>query len=149
MRSGLSSFGRPFRAALLTFAATFLATLGGSANPSDAQTAALGEGFTLRVGESASIEGASLQVGFLEVANDSRCPKGERCVWEGDATVRIWVQRGAGAKEKRDLHTSGKAQDSADDSGHEVRLLRLAPEPVSGRTIEQRDYVATLQVSRE
>jgi hypothetical protein len=146
-RSG--ALPKPFRAALLTFATTLLPALGCAANPSEAQAANRPDRFTLRVGESASIEGASLEVGFLEVASDSRCPKGERCVREGDATVRIWVQRGAGAKEKRDLHTSGKAPDSADDSGYEVRLLRLAPEPVSGRTIEQRDYVATLQVSRE
>jgi hypothetical protein len=35
------------------------------------------------------------------------------------------------------------------ESGYVVSLVRLDPEPVSGRTIEQREYAATLRVARE
>ena len=148
MLRGRQSRRTPFLIGLLTGAVSLLPAFGCAASPSETKTAASGESFTLRVGESATIEGAALQVGFLEVAGDSRCPKGERCVWEGDAIVRVWLQSEAGARQTRELHTASREQDSAGGSAYDVRLLRLDPQPVAGKPIEQRDYVATLQVAR-
>ena len=56
------------------------------------KTAARGESFVLGVDQSASIDGGALVVGFIRVTSDSRCPRGDQCLSEGDATVRIWVQ---------------------------------------------------------
>jgi len=134
------------------FASVFVATLasvaGSVAGASPPETVALGESFDLRVGESARIEAEALQIGFEDVSADSRCPKGERCIREGDATVRVWLQKAPGPRERHELHTSSKEQGAVSDLGYGVNLLRLAPYPVTGRTIERRDYRATLEVTR-
>lgn len=126
-----------------------LAWAGGcAAGPSESTRAALGESFTLKVGESARIEAAALRIGFEDVPTDSRCPRGVECVWEGDATVRVRAQRASRAGERLELHTSAREQTSVVYEGYEIRLLQLAPYPVSGGTIEQTDYEATLEVTR-
>jgi hypothetical protein len=47
------------------------------------KTVDLGQEFSIHIGESASIRGEELQVKFLEITEDSRCPTGVVCVWEG------------------------------------------------------------------
>jgi len=119
--------------------------VGGSSEP---DTVALGESFNLRLGESAQIEAEALQIGFEDVSADSRCPTGERCIWEGDATVRVWLQKASETREAHELHTSPKEQGAVSYLSYEVRLLRLDPYPVSGNTIARGDYRATLEVTR-
>ena len=121
---------------------------GCAAGPSEPQPAALGESFTLKAGESARIEAEALQIRFEDVPTDSRCPTDVECVWEGDATVRVRAQKASRAGERLELHTSAREQTSVVYEGYEIRLLQLAPHSVSGRTIEQTDYKATLEVTR-
>jgi hypothetical protein len=120
----------------------------GAVGLSEVKTAALGESFRLKVGESVLIEGEALQIGFEDVPTDSRCPKGERCIWEGDATVRIWARQASRAKKKYELQTSAREQSAVSCLGYGIQLLQLTPYPVSGRTIEPGDYEATLEVTR-
>lgn len=134
--------GRGFAAALFSF----ILLEGLTASPP--REVALGEAFSLRVGESARVEPEKLQVGFQDVAADSRCPKGEQCIREGDAAVRVWLQKDGQAKEPLLLHTSAKEGGSAGAQGYEVSLRRLDPYPVTGRTLEPGQYVATLEVAR-
>jgi len=124
-----------------------LALLGGVA-ASPPREAALGEAFRLRVGESARVESEALEVGFQDVAADSRCPKGEQCIREGEAIVRVWLQKGDQAREALELRTSPKEARAAGARGFEVRLLSLDPYPVTGRTLEPGQYVATLELGR-
>jgi len=108
----------------------------------------LGPPFSLRLGESARIAGADLLVGFEDVSLDSRCPKGERCITAGDAVARISLRRNNGLKAMLELHTSARATQVASAEGHEVRLLRLEPDPIAGKAITKADYRATLTVGR-
>ena len=107
-----------------------------------------GKDFSLKAGESAQTPDGSLQVGFDGVTADSRCPKGTQCVWAGDATARVWLQQGPGPKQMHELRAAAGAAQAVRVLGHELRLLRLDPYPVSGRPIAQGDYVATLSLSR-
>jgi Zn finger protein HypA/HybF involved in hydrogenase expression len=118
------------------------------AGSSESKSVALGESFKLRVGESAQIEAEALQIGFEDVSADSRCPKGERCIWEGDATVRVWLHKAPDPKQTRELHTSPKEQGSVSYLSYGLRLVGLDPYPISGKTIERGDYQATLEVTR-
>ena len=133
-------------------ATTLAAALGWSAcsavGPDALPTAAASRELILRAGESANTEAAGLRVGFVGVSSDSRCPKGERCVWAGDAVVQVWLQRGAEPRESLELHVAPGDGQAAQALGHELRLVRLDPYPVSGRPIAQRDYVATLMLVR-
>lgn len=118
------------------------------AGPSAPLSIEPGKSFSLRPGESAQTADAALQVGFEGVTADSRCPKGTQCVWAGDATVRIWVQRGSGPREARELHAAPSATQALRVMDHELRLVRLEPYPLAGKAPTPADYVATLTLAR-
>jgi hypothetical protein len=103
--------------------------------------------FSLSVGAWARVGDSSLLVGFDAVGSDSRCPRGAQCVWAGDATVLAWLRAGAGPKVEMQLHTGAGLQQAAQALGHELRLLQLTPEPVSGSPISPGGYRAQLTLS--
>jgi hypothetical protein len=106
-----------------------------------------GKHFSLKSGESVQTRDKALRIGFETVSADSRCPKGEMCVWAGDATVHVWLQQGSGPRQTRELHTAPGARQSARVLNVEVRLVRLEPYPVTGKPIAAPDYVATLTLN--
>ena len=132
--------------ALLAFVVLLTPGLGATDAPREAKKVALAERFSLRVGESAVVEAEALELGFQGVPNDSRCPKGDKCIWEGDAAVQVWVRRASEAKEQRELHTSARGPADAGFKAWTIRLVALDPYPISGMAIRQADYVATLEV---
>ena len=102
----------------------------------------------LQVGESAPVEGAGFQVTFDAVEGDSRCAKGETCVWEGNATVRLSVTGVAGSQSIA-LQTSRRAgPDAAAHGDWAIRVVALEPVPVQGRAIAPSAYVVTLRIER-
>ena len=77
---------------LILAPALFLAAASGcsgakTAAPPDVGAAATGEPFVLAQGEAVEVAGHALR--FLDVVEDSRCPEGVTCVWEGRAKVRL------------------------------------------------------------
>jgi len=108
----------------------------------------LGQSFSLRVGEVGQTADGVWRVGFEGVSADSRCPKGEQCVWAGDAIARVWLQQGRGPRAAGELHTAQGATQTLRLQGLELRLLRLDPYPVSGRTVALGEHVATLSLIR-
>ena len=64
-------------------AALLVAWLPGCSSGLDAVAAALGEEFSLSIGQSASIEGEYLEIKFLEVTEDSRCARDVTCIQAG------------------------------------------------------------------
>jgi hypothetical protein len=150
-RGATTSAGRwPMKHLVTVFVVT-LASVASLAHSSEPKSVALEESFQLKVGESARIETEALEIGFEEVSSDSRCPKGEQCVWAGDATVRIWMQKDSEARETLELHTAREELNERSEPsyrGYGVRLERLDPYPMSGQAISQEDYQATLQVTR-
>jgi hypothetical protein len=105
-----------------------------------------GEAFRLGIGQSAALEDGSLEVRFEAVPSDSRCAKGEACVWEGDAVVRLDARSAAGS-ETIELHTSSRGPSAAGFDGWRIELLALEPPPIAGAE-RAPAYVATLRVAR-
>lgn len=102
----------------------------------------------LQVGESAPLEDAGIQVTFDAVEGDSRCAKGETCVWEGSATVRLSVTGAAGSQSFA-LQTSRRAgPDVAAYGDWAIRIVALEPVPVQGREAAPSAYVVTLRIER-
>ncbi len=122
--------------------------LGSAAARAEPRTVALGESFRLKVGESVTIEAEVLEIGFEDVSADSRCPKGEQCIREGKATVRVWMRKAAAPKQTSDLDISSQDEGASTHLGYEVKLLRLDPHPIAGKAIQRQDYLATLEVTR-
>ena len=120
---------------------------GCAANSANEARPALAATFQLRVGQSTAMAGVPLAVGFDAVIADSRCAKGEACVWEGDAIIRVWLQGAGGVREQRELHTASRQPRAVSFEGYGLRLVALAPYRISGRTIPPAAYVATLMVT--
>ena len=145
------------RISCLTAAALLAA--GCAAKPSDAIESvskshpalvrpALGAQFQLRVGQSAIVVRKVLKLGFETVAADSRCGKGETCVWEGDAIVRLWLQGVDGSKQRRELHSASRLGSTATFESYTIRLITLDPTRIAGHSIPPAAYLATLVVTR-
>jgi hypothetical protein len=95
---------------------------GGSAPTGSGPQIEPGTQFTMAAHSDVPISGTDVHVTFDSVSNDSRCKKGQTCVWEGDATVNFTVGGDAVA-----LHTSKKVQpQSAAAHGYQVQLITLS-----------------------
>lgn len=140
-----NSFVKPVA---VPFAALLVVAACSVAGPVPTVQMDMDQDFSLRPGEAAQSLDGQWRVGFDSVLTDSRCPKSERCVWAGDATARVWFQRGAAAPQVRDLHTGMGQPKAASALDGELRLVRLDPYPVSGKPIEKSAYVVTLVLSR-
>jgi hypothetical protein len=108
----------------------------------------LEQNFDLQIGQSALASSENLQVDFLAVTEDSRCGKGETCVWEGDGSVRIALQIAGGARAEHELHTNSRMQAAVDVANFSIGLVALNPPAISGRAIERSEYVATFRIVR-
>lgn len=136
---------------IVVFALIFVAC-GQSANPMDGalpqQIVSLDASITLAVGEAAMVEGTPLTIRFVEVTEDSRCPTGVDCVWEGVAVTLLEVSDGT------DQHTitlqarAGMRQ-STGVAGYSVDIRSLAPYPEYLETIDTDEYRLTLKITPE
>lgn len=106
----------------------------------------LNQQFTLAPGEAATVAGASLQVRFVRVAGDSRCPGDAICIQGGDAIVQINVGSASGAADY-ELHTGDSSRGAVSHAGFRVELVSLEPYPFSSRPFSPDQYRAILKVS--
>ena len=74
---------------LLPLAALALVLAACDSGPGYAEVGASAGEVSVALGESASLDG--LPVAFQSITEDSRCPVGVDCVWEGRARVRLTV----------------------------------------------------------
>lgn len=106
----------------------------------------LGEKFELIVGETALVDGENLKIKFLSVQEDSRCPMNAYCIWAGNATVGLGLQKVL-SKEEIVLNTYLEPK-QVQYLEYEIELTWLAPYPPDRETIPQEDYIATLVVRK-
>ena len=104
----------------------------------------VGEEFTLEPGERVRIAETQLTVTFEEVADDSRCPLGVVCVWEGDGVVELRIADVDGVRVVM-LHTNPQFDQSVEVAGVELKLISLSPYPETPGPIEPGTYEVTLQ----
>ncbi len=79
----------------------------------------LGQGFSLVPGQKASIIGEPLDIRFLEVVNDSRCPADVTCVWEGQTTCLVEVTY-ADSRNSMVLTQPGSGKSKADFNEYDI-----------------------------
>jgi hypothetical protein len=83
---------------------------------------------------------------FVDVSEDSRCPKGEQCLWAGNARIVLEASAGGKAAQKVTLDTN-RGDRAVGVEGRVLRIEDIAPLPTSGTPISKKDYVVTLSVS--
>ncbi|MEM6325875.1 MAG: hypothetical protein AAF791_02035 [Bacteroidota bacterium] len=126
---------------LLTVAAV---SCNGPRATSEVRAAATGEPFTLALGESVEVAGHSLR--FVDVAEDSRCPIGATCVWEGRAKVTLSASGPDGPEDRHvlTLPYSAMTDDESDTwevGGLTVHLRDLRPFPEADRPADPQPEV--------
>ena len=110
------------------------------------QVARLGREFRLRARHQVTLKGEGLRIKFAEVKEDSRCPADVKCVWAGNAAVRLDVNIRGRATKSLTLNTTGNSP--PEYRGYKVRLVELSPYPRSDRKIAAGDYIVTLLVNK-
>ncbi len=100
---------------------------------------------TLHVGDSIQLPGGGPVITFDLVSQDSRCPIGAMCVWEGDGAVKLTVlQMGMSAKDCT-VHTTLNPKSIA-VGDLDIALKDLVPYPRTGTDIDPSKYEITLAV---
>ena len=106
--------------------------------------------FPIKVGQQLKLEGADLQVKFVGVVQDSRCPTNVNCIWAGNAEVSLeWKQDKCTTAVTLNTHATPEAGDESKVGGFRVKLIKLEPYPHSEKKISPGDYTATLLVTKE
>ena len=106
--------------------------------------ASLDEPIQLAPGQSAIFKAEKLEVTFVEVGADSRCPTDVTCFWQGTVAVRLAIRSNGNVTQ----HGADVSTDLAID-GYVVDVLDVSP--ARGRQsqrIAPADYRVTLQVTR-
>jgi hypothetical protein len=109
--------------------------------------APLGNEFRIGVGDKAVIGKEKLTVSFVSVLEDSRCPRGVNCVWQGNAKISIEIKVKGEKPATVDLNTTLVPRE-ADSQGYRISLVDLTPQPGEGEANNPADYRATLKVTK-
>ncbi len=85
-----------------------------------------------------------------KIKEDSRCPKGVNCVWEGQVVVQVTMKEKGGKAQTVDFTLKGRENQSASrriSSKYQIRVKQVDPYPEEGTTIAKDDYVVTFLAS--
>jgi hypothetical protein len=118
-----------------------------SDSPAGPDEPTLGKPFDVRANETAVLASEGLRITFQKVRNDSRCPEGVSCVWEGDAEVVLQVETAPEDRAEMGLHTNHRFPSAASFLKYRVVLQELRPLANASKPVAPEDYVATLVVS--
>ncbi|HKR37860.1 MAG TPA: hypothetical protein VJT10_23665 [Steroidobacteraceae bacterium] len=97
----------------------------------------------LAPGQSLVLEAEKLEVQFVGIATDSRCPADVTCVWAGEVVARLAI-RSDGKTTQHEV----KENESATADGFTVTVLQVLPARSSSQPIAAADYRATLKITR-
>lgn len=115
----------------------------------NAETPVLLSQFHLRPNQTAS-EPNNIDIKFLNVTDDSRCPSDVTCIWQGKSTITVNVVK-SGQNVGNFSLTSGLGDKNATvqiSNGYFLQLTKIEPYPKSGTKILLSDYVATFALSK-
>lgn len=80
------------------------------------------------------------------VFNDSRCPTGLVCVWEGDALAAFTLSKNDEVRNFT-LHENAKFQNDTIIEGISIRLLNIIPYPTASQLFDPADYRVEISVA--
>jgi hypothetical protein len=106
-----------------------------------------GTEFVLSVGQSASVAGDDLQIQFVEVVSDSRCPQGATCFWMGEVSCLIELTT-ADSTYRKVLTQPGVSTPTEDSFGDYKITFDVQPYPEMGKPVDAKAYRLKLVISR-
>lgn len=107
----------------------------------DAQTS---QRASVRVGRQKKLTRSNVTIRFIEMVEDSRCPKGTQCVWAGNARIKVQIRTG---RESKTIEMNTNTGPKGETIGRYVVMLEsLTPEPAENIRINRNGYTATFSV---
>jgi hypothetical protein len=106
---------------------------------------------SLAMGESASCSNCpeKMSISFTNIMEDSRCPIGTNCIWEGKAVVRLAVNMGK--TQTIELMVKGNAKQGNTKSyrGYDFTFQSLTPYPKYGEEVKIEDIRFSVLVQKQ
>ncbi len=117
--------------------------------PETNPTHKLDDQIKLMINQNLTIESEGLSIKLLKVTEDSRCPSDVTCIWAGQVGVLVNVSQNG--KDLGNINLilgpdKGLAEKKID--GYLIRLVEVAPYPISTKKIEPSDYIITIIISK-
>lgn len=103
--------------------------------------------FQLGTEQFASEQSGRMKIEIISI-DDSRCPEGVLCFWEGEGIVNLLITK-ARKETNASLSTHPERPSEINFEGHVIKLLELSPYPKAEEKIDQIDYRATLIVTKD
>ncbi len=121
--------------------------LGSCAGNGEVKTS-LGQEFSLSIGQSVVITGEDLEIRFVEVSEDSRCPKDVTCVWEGRVIALVEISAD-GSSQQLKLTQPGLTEQYVMETYKDYQLtFKVEPYPEEGKEIAADEYRLLLIISK-
>ena len=112
-------------------------------------SAPLGKEVSLKIDQTLEIESENLEIKFLGMTSDSRCPKGTDCVWAGQVIVMVNVWKaGENLGEFELIDTNGGGLSPTQVDNYEIFLLKVKPYREVNKIINTKDYIITIKVDK-
>lgn len=99
----------------------------------------------IRLGQERKFEGHDLRIAFDRVSEDSRCPEGAKCIWQGNARIHLIASNSKGECAEFDLNT-GVQPFEYQFGEYTIKLRQLAPHPSVNGELRPGDYTVTVVV---
>lgn len=97
--------------------------------PLGANAAVLRRASELRLekGKQATVKKEKLTVKFVSVVEDSRCPEGATCVWQGNAKISLLVGKKGKSSKTVELNTLGRPEFPSETNylNYKIKLVSL------------------------
>jgi hypothetical protein len=100
----------------------------------------------LKYGECVATFGQT-SVCFDTVLNDSRCPEGGICVWEGNAKIKLRISLNGIGEHSIELNTNQSFPIDTTINHINISLISLTPYPDISMSIVPKDYIAKLSIA--
>lgn len=105
-----------------------------------------GELMTLKTGETVEVNGETLTLTFDKIVEDSRCPNGTDCFWEGQAEVGLLINETTEILVILRASKEDLAKDTLDNLVVTLLDVRPYPDVKDELPIPLEDYVIDIQV---
>lgn len=110
--------------------------------------AVLGHGFPLGLGQKAVVFSAGLEIKFVEILEDSRCPGGVECIWPGRISVMVEFKDNDGSYNMV-LVQPGLSDEYEEEAFKSYRIqYKVTPYPQNNAQIKQEDYRLLLVINQ-
>jgi len=116
---------------------TALITFGATVCVAETFDLAVGEFYTLNAGSS-----DQFTIGFTAATEDSRCPTGVTCFWQGNAAIALSIQKEEAAAEAFTLHTA--FENSTERHHYTIKLDTVSPYPENEVPNDLSNYIVRI-----